>query len=323
MASLPPRLIESIVEHVPDVKSLLACALTASSFLITSQARIFHSISLQDVTAYERFAGVLAQSPRLGQYSSMTRVERLVIQGTGKPLEKQQLPRHPSLVGFLFLESLRCVAHVKLEYVPSFIVTTVLDTYVEIRLLGMSIMLEEYEGERTFPTSHLIRHLEVFERSGAVTVFLALPRQLDNLRSLTELNLSDGAHHPSPPRDTRLAACAATLEILTIRVSRAPFTLPALPFLRQLKLWAKPIVEGIPHTIPSSMSMALRAAPHLKKMTVTILDHNMDHARAKARHRNSAFERATQRTGNFNSGGGKNPRRRLRWTEASIKRRAD
>ncbi|KAJ6474921.1 hypothetical protein C8R45DRAFT_935455 [Mycena sanguinolenta] len=227
MASLPPELIESIVEHVPDEKSLLACALRASSFLNASQARIFHSISLVHDTAYERLAGILAQSPRLGQYvrlltldiegiprdwsalgviqSSMTRVERLAIQGTVKVLVQKQLLRHPSLTGFLSLESLRCVALVKLENVPSSIVTTLLDTCVEVRLFQMSIILEEDEVLRAFPTSHPTRHLEVSEATGAITAFLALPRQLDNLRSLTKLNLSDGV--PLGPLHLNVVGC--------------------------------------------------------------------------------------------------------------------
>ncbi|KAJ6474902.1 hypothetical protein C8R45DRAFT_1160130 [Mycena sanguinolenta] len=262
MASLPPELIDSIVEHVPDEKSLLACALTASSFLNASQARIFHSISLVHDTAYERLAGILAQSPRLG---------------TVKALVQKQLPRHPPLIGFLSLESLRCVALVKLENVPSSIVTTLLDTCVDVRLFQTSIILEDDGVQRAFPTFHPTRHLEVSESTGAITAFLALPRQSDNLRSLTKLNLSDGVPGGSAPRDTLLAACAPTLEILTIRARRG-LALPALPFLRQLTLWAKPRVEGIPYTIPSSVSVALRAAPRLKKVTIRILDESMDHA---------------------------------------------
>ncbi|KAJ6465305.1 hypothetical protein C8R45DRAFT_1173737, partial [Mycena sanguinolenta] len=95
--------IDLIVSLVPDKASLLSCALTAAAFVNPSQRRIFYSMSIQDVAAYQRLADILAHSPHLGQYirflvfeiegelrcraplqsilSTTTRLERLTIEG--------------------------------------------------------------------------------------------------------------------------------------------------------------------------------------------------------------------------------------------------
>ncbi|KAJ6467729.1 hypothetical protein C8R45DRAFT_763176, partial [Mycena sanguinolenta] len=123
MGSLPQELIETIVKLVPDKRTLLSCALTAPSWVDASQRRIFHWMSLQNATKYERFAGILIQSPHLGPYvrrltliirgipadwaplalilSTTNRVEHLVIQGSIQSVTFTPISSHPSLITFL------------------------------------------------------------------------------------------------------------------------------------------------------------------------------------------------------------------------------
>ncbi|KAJ6450905.1 hypothetical protein C8R45DRAFT_93083 [Mycena sanguinolenta] len=103
MGPLPQELVDTIVGLVAETQSIIACALTARSFVEAGQRRIFRLLSIQDIFAYELLAGVLTESPHLGQYvkllslrivdiparwaalesilSTTTRVERLMIEG--------------------------------------------------------------------------------------------------------------------------------------------------------------------------------------------------------------------------------------------------
>ncbi|KAJ6474985.1 hypothetical protein C8R45DRAFT_1217312 [Mycena sanguinolenta] len=299
MRSMPQELIDAIVKLVPDKNTLLACALTDPSFVDVSQRRIFHWMSIQNPAEYERLAGILSQSPHLGRYvrrlalqihdipagsaalalilSTTNRVERLVIQGRSRFAEKNELTSNPSLIAFLSLETLLCVGLVRLGAVPSSIVTTVLQSCEEVCLSQIDIV-RDGEGDKFANTpSRSIRHLYILDRTAATVSFLALPRQLDNLASLTHLSILRCDVSSSRHRHDLLAACARTLEILEIALD-GPFALPALPSLRHLELCTSADITMTPAALPSSVSVALRATPHLKKLAVVLGERTVAHA---------------------------------------------
>ncbi|KAF7326991.1 hypothetical protein MSAN_02492900 [Mycena sanguinolenta] len=206
MSQLAQELIDAIVDLVPDKQSLLACALTAPSFVYASQRRIFHSISIQNVAACNRLAAILTESPHLGRYvrilslkihgmpldwaclepivSATTSVEQLAIKGSHK---KTPLHVNASLLALLLSQSLRCVAFAH---------------------LGLSIR-----------NRHRLRWIRNFAPLGYS-------------QFLTYLSISDAA---SESVKDLLDICAATLETLEIEFTH-PFILPNLPPLSHLEL---------------------------------------------------------------------------------------
>ncbi|KAF7378383.1 hypothetical protein MSAN_00264700 [Mycena sanguinolenta] len=272
MGFLPQELIDAIVKLVPDKTTLLACSLTAPSFVVPSQRRIFHWISIQNATECERLAGILTQSPQLGPYvkrlalkihdipadsaplalilSTTNRVERLVIRGRIINGKKIELTSNPSLIAFLSLESLLCVGLVKLGDVSSSIVTTVLERCEEVCLSEIDIVLEGEADESAGTPSRSIFHLDVYDRTNTIVSFLALPRQLCNLASITYL--STVSFEPSPSHHSLLTACAPTLEILEI-VLDGSFALPTLPCLWHLELRTHGDITMTPAALPSAI----------------------------------------------------------------------
>ncbi|KAJ6496445.1 hypothetical protein C8R45DRAFT_985901 [Mycena sanguinolenta] len=292
MNSLPQELTEAIVKLV-SAKSLRACALVSRSFVDASQRRIFHRMSLKDVPAYERLAGVLGHSPHLGQYiryltleikqvpagwaplesilSSTTQVEHLVIRGAFR--NYTQLHCHPSLVGFLSLESLRQVYLVYLVIAPS-IVSKLLETSEVVCLGPITLEEDEDKVESIAPESHhCLRHLDIIQGADSIFPFLIRPRQLRALQSITRLALLDRG--VSPLRDMVLAACAPTLEILEIDFKDL-VDLPALPALWHLELWIQAETAIVPEVIPRSMSCSLQNTPRLENLSVSIDESSMD-----------------------------------------------
>ncbi|KAJ6484721.1 hypothetical protein C8R45DRAFT_999154, partial [Mycena sanguinolenta] len=207
--------------------------------------------------------------------STTTRVERLVVNGTPEDGVKGQLLPNPSLVRFLSSKSLFYVALVELEDVPPSIVTRMLGT-----LRKTDITLEEDGEDETIPLkAHSLRHLELIHQTDTIILFLTLPRQLASLQALTHLSLSryGMVRGPEPLHNRLLAAVAPTLEILEIEFSH-PFVLLPLPLLRHLELRIHTDRAKIPPAIPSSLSVALQATPHLQKLTVAIFERRGAHS---------------------------------------------
>ena len=75
MPRLPQELIDSIISQLNDRKSLKACSLVASPFVLPSQRLLFHTIDLDTPTLtprnlkiYVRFLRILTLNPLLGTY---------------------------------------------------------------------------------------------------------------------------------------------------------------------------------------------------------------------------------------------------------------
>ncbi|KAJ6474872.1 hypothetical protein C8R45DRAFT_1010788 [Mycena sanguinolenta] len=300
MSPPPQELMDAIVTVISDKETLLACSLTSTSLVNASQRRLFRSISLRDVPSYDRFAGLLAESPHLGQYvrslsldiggipahwtplesilSTTTQVEQLVIDGNrGEVGTKSELRLIPSLIEFISLKPLRCVALMNLSDVPSAIVALVLKTCAEVCLLATGPIVPADDDSAPALPSSTLWHLDiahpVVSLQARIISFLIQPRQSGYLKSLTHLAL---AYDNSAPCTSLLAACAPTLEFLDINY-RKPFVLPALPRLRhlELRILADQMASyfiAIPFVLRS-----LRASPHWAKLTVAFRERDGEH----------------------------------------------
>ncbi|KAJ6457734.1 hypothetical protein C8R45DRAFT_1081878 [Mycena sanguinolenta] len=298
MKPLPQELIDAIVGFVPDNNSLIACALTATSFVSASQRRVFHTMQIESISVYERLAAILAQSPHLGGYvrilaliiedipadwdplkcilSTMTRVEKLAIQGRSRDDQRPCLRHNPSLIDFLYEESLMCVALAHLCDVPSYALTWLLESYEKVSLMQIDIFVEDQHAYDSPPTSDVLWHLDILDTTNSVMPFLLRPPQRSYFPSLTNLAISQYSEpNPDPDRDAFLAACAPTLQVLEIEFS-FPFALPTLPSLWRLELWADADEDGIPSVFQIAVPIALQATPSLEHLTIAIRDSESD-----------------------------------------------
>ncbi|KAF7342356.1 hypothetical protein MVEN_01824200 [Mycena venus] len=299
MSQVPQELIDAILELVPE-KSLLACALTATSFVKTSQRRIFRWMSIVKIPAYERIATILTKSPHLGQYvhflalhiaaipadwaplknilSTMTELERLTITGDANAPARNQLGLNPCLIELLSVPSLLCVGLDDLSDVPASVVTKALETFEEVSLSRLTIDagdVGEGSTESTPPTeSDFLWHLNVtMDAWESIIPFLFQPRKMGYLKYLSRLSLTI---MPIPESlrgafTATLTACAPSLERLELEFSAA-FALPTLPVLWHLELWvhSDTAVDVHPDTFPTAISTGLAAAPHLGILTVAV-----------------------------------------------------
>ncbi|KAF7342625.1 hypothetical protein MSAN_02019300 [Mycena sanguinolenta] len=312
---LPQELVDIVVSLVPDQKSVLACALTARSFVIASQRRLFRSVTIRNASTLKRLAAILSQSPDLGQcvrrltfeigdmydycpslasiLSTTTRLERLAIDGTPSTTNKgyyrfdstnQSFCFGPSFMDSLLdlvvdFGSLRFVALAHLHAVPSFVVGFLLETFDEVCLLDIDITLEydDESDEDEYPL-YWVQRLDISHDKDTIFSFLSQPRQLDALQSFTHLSMSLSGT-PGPIRERFLALCAPTLQILELELSNS-CALPALPFLHHLELRFDAEKAIFQNALVSSMNFALTAAPYLNKLTIAIRER-----RAKNDHR--------------------------------------
>ncbi|KAJ7469813.1 hypothetical protein B0H11DRAFT_2043535 [Mycena galericulata] len=292
MVELPQELIDAILEVVPG-SSLRECSLTASSFVHTSQRRIFRALSLSEIPAFERMAIILTESPHLGQYvrhlslqishipsdwaplkrllSTMPTIERLAISGVANESTRSQIQLNPSLLEILSLRSLRCVALDDLGDVPGSLIIQILSSFEEVSLSSLSIVNEQDEiGDgSSSAVSGILWHLSVTgDPHGTILPFLIEPRRLGHLSRLTHLTIvrMDIFHD-----DTFLAflvACSPVLEYLELEV-HLPLVFPQLPALYVLELW---IPDDAAQAIPDIVLPALTAIPYLECLTIAIVE---------------------------------------------------
>ncbi|KAJ6449452.1 hypothetical protein C8R45DRAFT_1224404 [Mycena sanguinolenta] len=155
MAPLPQELADTLV---PDEKSLLTCASTA-----TSQRRIFRStIDGHTVLLSVSF---LTHSPHLGNYFKFL---SLLLDCNGwRSKATTSVAKlsfiNSSLIALLFLTTLRCVAFTN-ESVYSSIAALMLETFEEVYLSEIHIALDD---EDTSPpsTSHSLWHLNLSDHA--------------------------------------------------------------------------------------------------------------------------------------------------------------
>ncbi|KAJ6478980.1 hypothetical protein C8R45DRAFT_1101415 [Mycena sanguinolenta] len=303
MAPIAQELVDIIVGLVPDNNSLIACALTAKSFVTASQRRLLHSVTISKLHTLQCLAAALTKSPDLGPYvrnftfdvgrnisgycsalvsvlKRATRMERLTIKGAPSGTNRW-FCFGPDFVEFLEFSPLRCVALANLSHVPSSIVTMLLETFEEVSLLDIDIDLEHdesYDDDCTPLTDYWLQRLNLSHQKDTILSFLSQPRQRDRLECLTHLSMSF-SDPPTSIRERFLAMCGPTLETLELEFSH-PFALPTLPFLEQLELRFDAEKAIFRDALSSSLTLALKAAPHLKKLTVAIREQ-----RAKNDHR--------------------------------------
>ncbi|KAJ7857574.1 hypothetical protein B0H13DRAFT_2574233 [Mycena leptocephala] len=294
MVELPQELIDAILEFVPE-SSLRECSLAASSFVHTSQRRIFRALSLSEIAAYERMAIILIESPHLGQYvrqlslqithipsdwaplkrllSTMHDIERLAISGLANESTRSQIRLNPPLLDILSLRSLRCVALDDLSDVPGSLIIQILSSFEEVSLSWLSIVNEEDEiGDgSSSAASGILWHLSVTgDAHGTILPFLIEPRRLGHLSRLTRLTIVrlDIFHDLLDMFLAFLVACSPVLEHLELEV-HLPLVFPQLPALWVLELW---IPDDAAQTIPDIVLPALTAVPYLHYLTIAIVE---------------------------------------------------
>ncbi|KAK7042013.1 hypothetical protein R3P38DRAFT_2888115 [Favolaschia claudopus] len=310
LPQLPQDIVNSIIALAPS-DSLHACALTAISFVQSSQRRIFRSVSLGKMPDYDRMMSILDMSPHLGEYvkdlalyiaglpanwealafalSTMTELERLTI--IGNTVESASsclsLRWHPWLFDLLSLPSLRCVGLDDLYDVPPSLITDLLETVEEVSLAQLFLARdaeEEYEngysGSDNFfiPTSHFLWHLAVHDDCEELLPFLLSPRRIGYFRNLSRLSLRTICISEDHRRDleSALAACAASLTRLEIEYTN-PFVLPALPALCHLELRIHADILTIvdAYSFPETVLIALEATPNLNTIALAIRERPM------------------------------------------------
>ncbi|KAF7372879.1 hypothetical protein MSAN_00494000 [Mycena sanguinolenta] len=286
MSQLAQEIIDAIVDLVPDERSLLACALTAPSFVYASQRRIFYSISIQNVAACNRLAAILTKSPHLGQYTRMlslnihgmpldwaclepivsatTQVEQLAIKGSHK---KTPLHVNSSLLVLLLSQSLRCVALAHLD-LPAYVIAVVLTECEEVCLFDISIPFDSADQEFPASPSLPLWHLDLSDSTNAIIPFLIRPRQQGFSQFLTHLSIGESR---SESMKGLLDICASTLESLEIEFTH-PFILPKLPALSHLELRIRADRPDLRETIPMSIALVLFRPPQLRSLVVAIIE---------------------------------------------------
>lgn len=248
MSDVPQELIDAIVEHVPD-SSLVACSLTATTFVAPSQRRLFRWISLSGMPAYERMAHSLASSPHLGKYVRhlalhiqelpkdyaplkailplFSEIERLSIGGDAKATTNE-MARNPCLIDLLSVPTLRSFALDRVNYVPYTLISRAFSTFEEVLLSTLPFIAydEDLQGG-DFPTPGALFHFGLhgdggFHGVGAGDIldYLLHPSRAGFLKKLSRLSV---VIPPIAPRlqtsfTNLLVGCSSTLKSLELEL---------------------------------------------------------------------------------------------------------
>ncbi|KAJ7729464.1 hypothetical protein B0H16DRAFT_1470036 [Mycena metata] len=165
MPQLPQELIDAILEDVPD-SSLGACSMTARAFVVTSQRRLFHWMSLVGTAQYERTDRLFEDSPHLAgymryvalniggiphDYGTLSRildrlysVERISISGTNTAITSQL-----SVLDFFARLSIKCLALDALLDVSSSLLSGAFKYLEEVVLSNLNIIQVEEDPDAT------------------------------------------------------------------------------------------------------------------------------------------------------------------------------
>ncbi|KAJ7169380.1 hypothetical protein C8R43DRAFT_1103551 [Mycena crocata] len=308
MSDVPQELIDAIIENVHD-SSLVACSLTARSFVTSSQRRLFRWMSLHRLAAYERMAVILAGSPQLAQYvlslaldinelppnssilssilARLTNLERVSITGYAPHWPRNQIGLHPCLVQLLDIPSLKGLALHNLSDVPFSLIMRALTTLEEVQLslldqrgedltdaismLSIAARSPQDTAGESLPAPTALWHLEVF--GDDLAYLLNHPKRTAALNHLKRLSVvfPPVPQAVIPEFTTLLVACSNTLNHLELELQTAP-TLPTLPAVKVLVLWLDVELAKTPSDLASIVSGAVASTPHLEDLTIAFLD---------------------------------------------------
>ncbi|KAJ7703429.1 hypothetical protein B0H16DRAFT_1589022 [Mycena metata] len=301
---LPQELIEAIVEEVPS-ESLAACSLTAIAFVACSQRRLFRWMSLSDIPAYERAARLLASSPHLGPYfryldldlkevpqdychlesilAGLSEIEFLAISGDYDGYDRSssnQIGDQPSLIDFLSLATLRCLALFGLVDVPASLVARAFSLFEEILLSLITIANDEDQDSESSSSPTALWHIGVSTDSDeSVLAFLLHPKRIRSLHHLQRLSvvfppIPDSRQHRF---EELLFTCSENLDSLELELETSPTYIPTLPVLTRLQLWLDVALTKTPAELHSIIAATIASTPHLEVLTLAFLDR--DHLR--------------------------------------------
>ncbi|KAJ7153941.1 hypothetical protein C8R43DRAFT_1106609 [Mycena crocata] len=302
---LPQELIDAIIENVHG-PNLLACSSTATSFVSSSQRRIFRWMSLHGLAAYERMALILTGSPHLAQYvlnlsldikelppnsailksilTRLTNLERVSIIGFAPQWPRNQIGLNPCLVELLDLPSLKGLALRNLSDVPSSLIMRALTTLEEVQLCILDQRGEDLADALSTlstasdalpvespPTPTALWHLEI--SGDEISYLLHHPQRAVALKHLERLSVVFPPVHQAemPEFTTLLLACSTTLNHLELELDTPP-ALPTLPAVKVLVLWLDVELAKTPFDIASILSAAVASTPHLEDLTIAFLD---------------------------------------------------
>ncbi|KAJ7689289.1 cytochrome P450 [Mycena rosella] len=287
------KLIDAIVEKVSD-SSLVACSLASTAFVPHSQRRLFRSMSLSGVEAYERIALVLTSSPHLGTYVRnlaldikevpkryaqlktilllLPEIERLSIAGNINATGNQ-LRQNPCLLDFISLPSLKCFALDGIHDIPTSFVLRAFSSFEQVSLSCLYIANQEDQAS-IVSRSPTIRHLRIsMEAYHSIIPFLLAPGRFVHLKHLTRLSIIF-APIPDELRETfvaLIAACSRTLEHLELELD-VPLELPELPALSSMHLWIDVGLAKTPQLLASIVSQTAACVPHLTVLSLSLID---------------------------------------------------
>ncbi|KAK6974333.1 hypothetical protein R3P38DRAFT_3133370 [Favolaschia claudopus] len=291
---LPQELIDAIVEEVPE-SSLAACSLTATSFVVSSQRRIFSSMTLRGIRSYAKASRLLAGSPHLGKYvrylvvdlrgvpenyaeipiilGPLIEIEFLAIEGEPTFVDlAPKLAQNPRVLDLLSVPTLRCLA-LDLIDIPSSAILRAFSSLEQVIISRSTISQPEEQCEITDAGN--IWHLKVLSDGwdGATYSFVFQPRFHALLQYLVRFSI---AYPPVPeallPHFSQfLAACSESLEYLEIELEIPP-ALPTLPTLGVLELLLDVELTKTPDKFYSIVSSAVSSTPNVELLIFAILD---------------------------------------------------
>ncbi|KAJ6453547.1 hypothetical protein C8R45DRAFT_1039031 [Mycena sanguinolenta] len=293
MAELPQELVDAIVEEVPE-SGLAACALTARAFVASSQRRLFRWMSLNNISAYEKTARLLASSPHIGPYfrylalniaqipkdyvhlktilASLSELEYLSIAGH-PTATTNQMAQNPCLVHLISLPTLRCLVLQDIIDIPCSLMLQTLSSFGEVALRRVTIA---HEDDTAGSLSALnLWHLSLMMHGDdTILPFLVHPKHIGLTRQLQRLHVAF-----PPVREQRqpifknfLVCCSSSLEYLTLELEASPTYLPNLPSLEVFEILIDVELTKTFAVFHSIISGAVSSMPNLEVLIIAILD---------------------------------------------------
>ncbi|KAJ7108752.1 hypothetical protein C8R44DRAFT_986688 [Mycena epipterygia] len=305
---LPQELVDAIIDEVHDKRSLMACALAASSFRSPCQRTMFRSLSLyperyrrrptlkaaaDSLTTFSHLASYIRDLtielpdtiPEFAALASvlllLRNVERFVVSGKSILWSRLGTTVAAAILDFLSLPSLGRLHLVNIEHVPSALISAATS------IPAVSFYRVDMDpGEEPHISTHLhnstsapgIIHL-ILTDSGAKVLsicdFLLHPRNPPYTSHIERLEIRIDTL--SGGYDQRLLeACANTLKYLAIDPGALvwPINIPHLPFVRDLEL--RVFVDSntprrLPALFPSTLSTIAASLPLLETITLTFV----------------------------------------------------
>ncbi|KAK6981706.1 hypothetical protein R3P38DRAFT_414465 [Favolaschia claudopus] len=300
---LPQELIDAIIEEVPQ-SSLPACSLVATSFLESSQKRLFRYMTLKGMPSYQKTARLLTGSPHLGKYvrylfvdlgdippnyaeissilGPLSEIEYLAIQG--EPMFTDIAPvlaENPRVLELLSVPTLRVLA-LELVDIPSSALLQAFSSLEQVIISRSTIVQDEEQDEgqdeeqSEFTEPGNIWHLKVVSPgdNGENLAFVCHPRYHTLLKYLVRFSVMfpPVPDNLLPQFSQFLVACSDSLEYLEIELETPPI-FPTLPTLTVLELLLDVELTKTPDLLHSIVASAVSSTPNLEVLIFAILDH--------------------------------------------------